>query len=66
MYKIFYTSKFKKDYKTVQKRKYNIDLLREVTILLSQSGELPKNITLTNLAAFIPIVGNATLNLTGF
>jgi mRNA interferase YafQ len=42
MYKIFYTSKFKKDYKTVQKRKYNLDLLREVTILLSQNGELPK------------------------
>lgn len=42
MYKIFYTSKFKKDYKTVQKRKYNLELLREVTILLIQNGELPQ------------------------
>lgn len=42
MYKIHFTNKFKKDYKTVQKRKYDLQLLREVTQLLSLNGELPK------------------------
>jgi mRNA interferase YafQ len=42
MYKIYFTNKFKKDYKTVIKRKYDLQLLREVTQLLSHTGELPK------------------------
>ena len=41
MYKIRYTSRFKKDYKLIKKRGYDIRLLEMVIQLLSEGVELP-------------------------
>lgn len=40
MYKIHYTSSFKKDIKRIEKRNYNIKKLKDAIINLSQTGEL--------------------------
>lgn len=40
-YEIQRTSLFKKDYKRVKKRGYNIDLLKEVISKLAEGEELP-------------------------
>ena len=40
-YDIQRTALFKKDYKRVQKRGYNIELLKEVITLLAKGEELP-------------------------
>lgn len=40
-YEIHRTSLFKKDYKRVYKRGYNIDLLKEVIVKLADGVELP-------------------------
>lgn len=42
MLKIVYTSKFKKDYKKVKKRGYNLKLLEEVLNLLINETPLPQ------------------------
>ena len=41
MYTIKYTNKFKKDVRRCQKRGLDLDLLREVVEILSQTGTLP-------------------------
>ena len=43
MYCIKYTNKFKKDVKRCHKRGYDLNLLREVVKILSQTGTLPSN-----------------------
>ena len=43
MLKIRYSSRFKKDYKTIAKRGYDILLLKEVLNLLVQEKALPQN-----------------------
>lgn len=40
-YQIEISSKFKKDYKKIQKRGYDIGLLEQVITILSEKGELP-------------------------
>lgn len=42
MLKVQYSNQFKKDYKLIQKRKYNINLLKEVVQLLVEEKPLPK------------------------
>lgn len=42
MLKIVYTSKFKKDYKKIKKRGYNLKLLEEVLNLLINESPLPQ------------------------
>ena len=42
MLKIVYTSKFKKDYKKIKKRGYNLKLLEEVLNLLIYESPLPQ------------------------
>lgn len=42
MFKIFYTSKFKKDFKVVSKRKYDLVLLKQIIIELTNSGTVPE------------------------
>ena len=38
---IFRTTKFKKDFKVITRRNYNIDLLKNVILLLVKEEELP-------------------------
>ncbi len=38
MFEIYFTSKFKKDYKTVSRRKYNLRLLEKVITELNETG----------------------------
>lgn len=42
MLEIFRTSKFKKDFKIIQKRNWDIELLKKVVILLVEEKELPQ------------------------
>ncbi|HDR51132.1 MAG TPA: type II toxin-antitoxin system YafQ family toxin [Mariniphaga anaerophila] len=42
MFKIHYTTKFKKDYKTISRRGYQLELLKEVIQRLAETGTLPK------------------------
>ncbi|MFW6310290.1 MAG: type II toxin-antitoxin system YafQ family toxin [Prolixibacteraceae bacterium] len=42
MFRIRYTSRFKKDYKIIQKRKYDLDLLKSTIWLLIDNKSLPK------------------------
>jgi mRNA interferase YafQ len=44
MFEIRYTGKFKKDFKTIQKRKYDIGLLKDTIGILSGNKELPVDI----------------------
>lgn len=41
MYKISYTSQFKKDYKKAKKRNYNFAIFEQAYTLLEKKGELP-------------------------
>lgn len=41
MLKLRYSNKFKKDYKTIQKRGYDTNKLKEVINILSEQGRLP-------------------------
>ena len=41
MLKVRYSNKFKKDYKTIQKRGYNTNKLKEIIKILSKDGRLP-------------------------
>jgi mRNA interferase YafQ len=43
MLRIRYTSKFKKDFKTIIKRGYNVDLFEEVLNILIKESPLPQN-----------------------
>jgi mRNA interferase YafQ len=38
---LVYTNRFKKDFKLLQKRGFNMDLLKTVIIALEENGELP-------------------------
>ncbi len=42
MLKVKYSNQFKKDYKLIQKRKYNIELLKQVVTLLVEEQPLPE------------------------
>jgi mRNA interferase YafQ len=42
MFEIHYTTKFKKDYKTIKRREYQLSLLKEVIPRLAETGTLPK------------------------
>jgi len=42
-YSITYTGMFKKDYKRIVKRGYNIKLLQDIIDILVTNGNLPKN-----------------------
>lgn len=41
MLKVRYSNKFKKDYKIIQKRGYDINKLKEIVKILSAEGRLP-------------------------
>ena len=41
MYSIKYTSSFKKDFKRISRRNYNLDLLKNTIDILSKQGKLP-------------------------
>jgi mRNA interferase YafQ len=43
MYTIRYIGKFKKDFKFIQKRKYDVDLLKSAISALANNEELPQN-----------------------
>jgi mRNA interferase YafQ len=43
MYSIHYTGRFKKDYKAIQKRKYDIELLKSTIVSLASNKALPQN-----------------------
>ena len=42
MFQINYTTKFKKDFKVISKRKYDLSLLRQIVILLTETGTVPE------------------------
>ena len=42
MLEIFKTSQFKKDFKTIKKRNWNIELLKKVILILLEKNALPK------------------------
>ena len=42
MFEIHYTTKFKKDYKTIKRRGYQLNLLKDVIGKLAETGTLPK------------------------
>jgi mRNA interferase YafQ len=42
MFEIHYTNKFKKDYKTITRRDYQLELLKDVIRRLAKNGTLPK------------------------
>jgi mRNA-degrading endonuclease YafQ of YafQ-DinJ toxin-antitoxin module len=43
MYQIHYTSKFKKDFTIVSKRKYKLILLEKAIMFLTEKSQLPPN-----------------------
>lgn len=60
MYSIINSNSFKKDYKRIVKRNYNISLLKEIIEVLTESGHCLQYINHTNLLAIIRVVGNVT------
>jgi mRNA interferase YafQ len=42
MFEIHYTTKFKKDYKTIKRRGYQLELLKDIIRRLAKNGTLPK------------------------
>jgi mRNA interferase YafQ len=43
MFNLVYTNRFRKDVKVLQRRDFNMDLLKNAVILLEESGPLPAN-----------------------
>ena len=43
MYQLVFTNQFRKDIKRIQKRGYDMNLVKEVIVLLEQTGNLPSN-----------------------
>lgn len=43
MYNLFYTNRFKKDVKLLQKRGYDLNLLKEAILQLEKTANLPAN-----------------------
>ena len=43
MVRLVFTNKFKKDVKLLQKRGYNMTLIKEVILMLEETGFLPSN-----------------------
>jgi mRNA interferase YafQ len=41
MYQIHYTTKFKKDFKVIAKRNYDLRLLKQVITVLAETGTVP-------------------------
>jgi mRNA-degrading endonuclease YafQ of YafQ-DinJ toxin-antitoxin module len=66
MYRIGYTTRFKKDFKRCKKRGLDISILENVIEILRLKGKLPDFINLINLQVIILIVGNATCNQIGY
>lgn len=42
MFQIHYTTRFKKDFKVISKRNYDLQLLKQVITLLSETGTVPE------------------------
>lgn len=42
MYQINYTTKFKKDFKVISKRNYDLQLLKQIIALLNETGTVPE------------------------
>lgn len=53
MLKIKYSNQFKKDYKSIKKRGYNINLLKTTIQLIAEEKSLPQNIKITILPEII-------------
>ena len=66
MLKIRYSSKFKKDYKSIIKRGYNVKLLEEVLECLCSKTPLPEKYKDHLLVAIGVVTGNATSFLIGY
>lgn len=60
------TSKFQKDLKRIQKRGYDIKLLKEVLGKLANGEILPAKTEIIICLEIIVIAGNAILRLTGY
>ena len=41
MFQLVYTNRFKKDVKLLQRRGFNLELLKQSVLVLEESGELP-------------------------
>ncbi|MDD4108879.1 MAG: type II toxin-antitoxin system YafQ family toxin [Prolixibacteraceae bacterium] len=48
MFEIHYTNKFKKDYKTITHRGYQLELLKDAIRRLAKNGTLPKKFFTTS------------------
>ena len=66
MYKIGYTTRFKKDFKRCKKRGLDISILEEAIELLRLHGTFPKSINHIHSPAIMPIVGNAIYYQIGY
>jgi mRNA interferase YafQ len=42
MYQLHYTTKFKKDFKVISKRNYDLQLLKQIIDLLTENGTVPE------------------------
>ena len=42
MYQLHYSTKFKKDYKVLKKRNYNLQLLMKIVVSLIETGTVPE------------------------
>jgi len=42
MFQINFTSKFKRDFKAISKRKYDLDLLKQIISQLTETGTVPE------------------------
>jgi len=42
MFQINYTTKFKKDFKVISKRNYDLKLLKQIIALLTETGTVPE------------------------
>lgn len=64
--KIRYHSTFKKDYKRIVKRGYNVNLLNDIIQKLAKGEKLPEKIGIISLSGIMRAAVNATYPPTGF
>ena len=65
MYRLEYTTNFKKDLKTCKKRGLELHLLQRVIDILQETGTLPNQYRPHKLSGNLRAYGNAILKATG-
>ena len=65
-YEVRFTTQFKKDLKTIQKRGYNLTLLTEVIQLLADGQKLPEKTEIILSRATLPDAANVILQRIAF